>query len=115
MVSGGTGALGAKRLSFDEIPMVDIAGLYSADAGERQRVADAIGEACRHAGFLYVTNHAIPVAGASGVANHAIVVASTILTTGPGATSIRVIDRIVLGACAIIPAGRDDQGRGARE
>ena len=60
MADGGTGALGAKRLSFDEIPVVDIAGLYSADAGERQRVADAIGEACRRSGFLYVSNHPIP-------------------------------------------------------
>lgn len=66
MVGGGTGALGAKRLSFNEIPMVDIAGLYSADGGERQRVADAIGEACRRTGFLYVGNHRIPEATIEG-------------------------------------------------
>ncbi len=59
-------ALGAKRLPFDEIPIIDMDGMFSADAADRQRVADAIGKACRDVGFLYIRNHRIPASAAIG-------------------------------------------------
>jgi isopenicillin N synthase-like dioxygenase len=58
--------LGAKRLAFDDIPVIDIDGLFSAEAAGRQRVADVVGEACRDVGFFYVRNHRIPEAAITG-------------------------------------------------
>ena len=55
MGNGRTGTLGAKRLAFNDIPVIDIDGLFSADPADRQRVADAVGEACDKVGFLYIT------------------------------------------------------------
>jgi isopenicillin N synthase-like dioxygenase len=66
MGNGRTGTLGAKRLAFNDIPVIDIDGLFSADPADRQRVADAVGEACDKVGFLYITNHRIPEAAITG-------------------------------------------------
>ena len=66
MGNGDTGALGAKRLAFNDIPVIDIDGLFSAHPADRQRVADAVGEACEKVGFLYITNHRIPEAAITG-------------------------------------------------
>lgn len=45
---------------FDEIPVVDVSGLYSEDRKEREAVAKSIGDACRNVGFFYVRNHQVP-------------------------------------------------------
>ncbi len=66
MSNGNSGVLGAKRLSFDDIPIIDIDGLFSADAADRQRVADMVGKACRDVGFLYIRNHRVPASAVSG-------------------------------------------------
>ncbi|MEO1193303.1 MAG: 2-oxoglutarate and iron-dependent oxygenase domain-containing protein [Pseudomonadota bacterium] len=44
--------------AFSEIPLIDLKGFD--DAGERQRLAEAVGLAARDVGFLYITNHGIP-------------------------------------------------------
>lgn len=50
--------LSSRTLSFDEIPMVDIAPLV--DGSNPAKVAREIGHICEHIGFLYVTNHGVP-------------------------------------------------------
>lgn len=43
--------------AFKEIPVIDVAGLYSADLNERLKVAEELGKAASEVGFLYVTGH----------------------------------------------------------
>jgi isopenicillin N synthase-like dioxygenase len=48
--------------NFKSLPIVDISGLYSADAAARKRVAAEIGDAARDSGFLYIVGHPIETA-----------------------------------------------------
>jgi isopenicillin N synthase-like dioxygenase len=43
-----------------QIPLIDIAPLAGADRAARQRVARAIGAACREVGFFAITGHGVP-------------------------------------------------------
>lgn len=43
----------------DTVPIIDIAALDSDRQGDRQAVADRIGEACQGIGFFYVTGHGV--------------------------------------------------------
>ncbi|MBN35674.1 MAG: 2OG-Fe(II) oxygenase [Rhodospirillaceae bacterium] len=54
-----TDTIDARELDFDSIPVIDIGPLFHDDEKGQQRVANEIGEACRHTGFFYVTNHGI--------------------------------------------------------
>jgi isopenicillin N synthase-like dioxygenase len=45
---------------MDEVPIVDISGLRSADLARRQDVALELGAACRNIGFFYATGHGVP-------------------------------------------------------
>lgn len=44
---------------MNELPVIDVAPLFGADADARQRTAGAIGAASRDLGFFYATGHAI--------------------------------------------------------
>lgn len=44
-------------IEADEIPIIDVAGIFSDQLEDRQAVAEKIREACHRIGFFYVINH----------------------------------------------------------
>jgi isopenicillin N synthase-like dioxygenase len=54
--------IGARRVAFDSVPVIDIGALRAPDADAKRRTARAIGRACEEIGFLYVANHGVPAA-----------------------------------------------------
>lgn len=49
-------------MSFETLPIIDIASLRSGSAQEAQRVGDEIRHACTEVGFFYITGHGVPEA-----------------------------------------------------
>lgn len=49
----------ALKLSFNEVPMVDLGPLASGSAADRATVASELAEACGRVGFVYLTNHGV--------------------------------------------------------
>jgi len=45
---------------FTHIPVIDVARLRNGTPAEQAKIAQALGDAARHVGFLYVTGHGIP-------------------------------------------------------
>lgn len=45
---------------FDSVPVIELSGIFSADLGERKRVAAEIRDACVRVGFFYAKGHGIP-------------------------------------------------------
>src|SRR5271166_2424905 len=50
----------ARKLAFNDVPVVDLAAVWSGDAGQCRALADEIAEVCGRVGFMYVRNHGIP-------------------------------------------------------
>lgn len=50
----------SKHTAFDEIPIIDITGLYSSDFNDRKKVAVKLKKAASEVGFLYIEGHSIP-------------------------------------------------------
>jgi isopenicillin N synthase-like dioxygenase len=46
-------------IEADEIPIIDISGIYSDNIEDRKVVAEKIREACHRIGFFYIINHGI--------------------------------------------------------
>ncbi len=44
---------------MNDIPVIDITGLYSGSSEERKRIAAEIGAACRGTGFFYILGHGV--------------------------------------------------------
>lgn len=51
-----------RHTAFKQLPLVDVAGLFSPELVDRQRTAAELGRAARDAGFLYITGHGVPQA-----------------------------------------------------
>lgn len=52
--------LSAQQAAPAGLPIIDISGLTSADAGDRMAVAGALAAACADKGFFYISGHGIP-------------------------------------------------------
>ena len=48
-----------EHTAFQSLPVVDVAGLYSSELSERERVARELGRACREVGFFYLSGHRV--------------------------------------------------------
>jgi hypothetical protein len=48
-----------ESIDADEIPVIDIGGIFSHDIENRKAVAEKIREACHRIGFFYIVNHGI--------------------------------------------------------
>jgi hypothetical protein len=46
-----------ESIETDEIPIIDVARIYSEKLEDRQAVADQVRKACHDIGFFYVINH----------------------------------------------------------
>jgi isopenicillin N synthase-like dioxygenase len=57
----GTG-LDARRLSFDKIPVIDLAPMFRADAAAKRVLGADLRRACTEIGFFYIRNHSVPQA-----------------------------------------------------
>jgi isopenicillin N synthase-like dioxygenase len=65
-ITGGD-ATESRAADFSEIPLIDLAPLYSDDTQAKQRMAAELREACTDVGFFYVKNHRIPETLLQGV------------------------------------------------
>lgn len=65
------GVLGAKRLPFQSIPVIDLAPLVTGDGASVQTVVSALDDACRNVGFFYVRNHGVDKDLCAGVVREA--------------------------------------------
>lgn len=57
---GHLGVLGARRIPFDHIPIVDIGPMFGRDRAAMRRCANRMREVCQRIGFCYVVNHGVP-------------------------------------------------------
>ena len=59
MEAAAFGAVKGPQAAFTEIPIIDIAALFSGDPAARRACGRAIGDACRDVGFFYAIGHGI--------------------------------------------------------
>ncbi|MGV6847381.1 MAG: isopenicillin N synthase family dioxygenase [Marinibacterium sp.] len=50
----------ARTVEDANLPVVDLAGLFTGDSEDKAKVASALGDAARTSGFFYITNHGVP-------------------------------------------------------
>ena len=52
--------ISARKLDWDEIPVIDLAPWFHGNAEEQKKVADEVVSACCTSGFFYIVNHRVP-------------------------------------------------------
>jgi len=52
--------ISARKLDWDEIPIIDLAPWFQGNAMEQKKVADKVVSACCISGFFYIINHQVP-------------------------------------------------------
>lgn len=57
----------AIKLSFSEVPVVDLGPLQSGRVDDRRAVAAELAEACGRVGFLYISNHGVAAADVEAI------------------------------------------------
>jgi isopenicillin N synthase-like dioxygenase len=57
----------AVKLSFRDVPVVDLGPIWSGDAVQREIVARELADACGRVGFLYVKNHNVPASAIAAI------------------------------------------------
>jgi isopenicillin N synthase-like dioxygenase len=57
----------ARKLAFNDVPVIDLAPLRTGDPSARRKVAEILAEACGRVGFLYVSNHNVPQASVEAI------------------------------------------------
>ena len=50
----------ARKLSFSDVPVIDLSPVWSGDTSDRLAVARLIADICGRVGFFYIINHQIP-------------------------------------------------------
>lgn len=57
----------ARKVTFDEVPVIDLQPMFSGDPAERGALARKVAQACHDVGFFYIVNHRIPPAAVAGM------------------------------------------------
>ena len=65
------GVLGAKRLPFQSIPVIDLAPLINAESHGLDELVRNLDDICRNVGFFYVRNHGVPANLCTGIVREA--------------------------------------------
>lgn len=52
--------LDPERVSFDQIPIIDLEPMFSGDEAAKEKLAAELRKACTEVGFLYIKNHHVP-------------------------------------------------------
>jgi isopenicillin N synthase-like dioxygenase len=57
----------ARKLAFNNVPVVDLAPAWSGDAAARRKLADEIADVCGRVGFFYIKNHGLSDADVAAI------------------------------------------------
>jgi len=52
--------ISARKLDWDEIPVIDLSPWFHGNPGDQKKVADEVVSACCTSGFFYIVNHQVP-------------------------------------------------------
>ena len=62
----------ARKLAFNDVPVIDLAPAWSGDPKARAELAERIAEVCGRVGFIYIKNHRIATADIEAIFRTAV-------------------------------------------